>query len=183
MYGAEFDAIWIEGNMTTEDVVTAQRFELRASDGSLRGAWAFASDENEQAFFLCDRHGDMRATLMVRSDGGPALVLHDQVGRMRAEVTVSKQGSAAVVLRDWEERGRAALSMEEDGPTLVLTDDVGKERVEVSLRGKPMVGLRDGSERLRAVVTVTDDGVAAFGLLDEEGTLVWQPSPYPPRPD
>jgi hypothetical protein len=98
-----------QANMSTSEVIQAQRFELVNAQGEVVGALA-------------------------STDDGPGLRLYDSNGKARLTVAVEADGPAVTLLAA-DEKPKARLNLGNDGhPGLALIDTSGKTRYDLRLR-------------------------------------------------
>ena len=116
-------------------------------------AWNVAprSALDAQRFMLRDSVGTWRGALMLREDGSPVVRLNDRNGRARLYGVVTPDGMPRLRLIDTSGVSRIVLELTANGePSVRLADRRGSTRAQVNLdsTGAPWAQLRWGSRSL-----------------------------------
>jgi hypothetical protein len=123
-----------------------------------------------EGFQLKDRHGMLRAELVVDKDG-PGLHLRDDNGKERAKLAVTKDGPR-LALYDEDGQGRVWLTALKGEAGLDL-EDHGNTRVHLSTHaGETRLLVSDEKGQGRARLDVIRDRTW-LALYDEKGKTIW----------
>ena len=122
-------------------VIEAQRFVLRAEDGSVRGAMEL-TDNGAARLVFRDRDGRERMKITMLADGSPGVTLADRDGRPRAVLGVLPDQTSTLVFADASGKTRAVLGLGSDGSsTMVFADRQGATRVGLGVNEAGAAGL------------------------------------------
>ena len=96
--------------MKQQQILDAQQFVLRDSDGKVRGAMGVMPD-GAVGFNLADVKGQTRMTMDLAADGSPGLDLYDAQGKLRATVALGPTGTPGLGLYDVSGKLRTSLDV------------------------------------------------------------------------
>lgn len=130
----------ISANAVAE-VVEANRFVLRDSDGHVRAVMGVNQDGSARVA-LQDRDGRERLRLSLLADGSPGISFTDREGKSRAVLGLLPDETSALVFADRWGKTRAVLGLSPDeSSTLVFADRNGEMRVGVGVEADGSAGV------------------------------------------
>ncbi|MFQ5854010.1 MAG: hypothetical protein ACE5JU_25915 [Candidatus Binatia bacterium] len=154
------------------EVIEAEKFVLRDSNGSSRAELKVDGGLGTSMLWLADKDGRIGASMSVWDDGLRKLELSDE-NATRAELTLRADNQVQLLMRDKSWAPRAAVQVEPDGrPFLQVSDKNGKLRAELFLAKNDTPWLsfyeRDKNRKFIAGMGVAKDGSVALALTDRD---------------
>ncbi len=174
--------------------IIAERFEVRAADGSLR---ALLSKDARGRIYLkfMDAAGHARLALGLTEDGAPRIALSDDTGAVKIDLSIDpKEGTPQLIMLDRQNEPAISLGtlkgfgphmiigkhgenqiliqLQVDGsPSIDILDAQRNPRLALSVSGnEPLVSLMGNNRVPRATLRVLTDGSASLALSDAQAT-------------
>lgn len=168
------------------DVIEAQKFILRDSQGHGRATLGFTPD-NSPALILNQTDGTLGATLKVGPQGRSMLSLYDRGGNPRALLSLDTDGSAGITFGDADGKARAGLAVtSEKSAGLILYGNGEKPLALVGLtrdgspaiifteeRGKPNVVIANTEAQAGLTGLVNKKADFSMSITDKAGKVIW----------
>lgn len=125
------------------------------------------------AFVLVDARGKSRGTWSIVDDSA-VLSMYDADGITRIAASVGTDS----VLRLYDAKGQELIkanATQRNGSTLRMINEAGQTSwYLVASKTQAFLGAALGSKQPLLFITASDDGVAAVGINNKEGKLIWQ---------
>jgi hypothetical protein len=123
------------------EVVEANRFVLRDTEGHVRGVMGLNADGSSR-FVLQDRDGRERLRLNLLADGSPGMAFTDREGKSRVVMGLLSDETATLVFADRWGQTRAVLGLAADeSSTLVFANRSGESRVGIGVESDEAAGV------------------------------------------
>lgn len=126
------------------DVVAAQSFVIRDSEGRSRGGMGCLPGQ-VPSFTLLDANGNKPLQIMVSPDGNPIIALLDEVGATRIVMTAKSSSSGFSLLNNGHVRAKFAVAGKEGRPFLDFSDEEESTRLQIDGGDEPGLAVYDKS--------------------------------------
>jgi hypothetical protein len=165
----------LEEDVTTQNVIRANKFELVDKKGKIRAVLGL-SPEGEPRLALADPAGQILAALSIEIDPKypdekfPKMRFFDKAGKVRNEIGLNRYGDPTMVL--YHEGGRTLASLTGDhkiGTEWILGDEDGRPRVVLNInQAGTHLSFFDEAGKARTMVGLKQDGSPSLVFSDEK---------------